>query len=361
VRCSDLDDRGLAIDFKDVRSAANEVLEELDHSVLNELEPFQIHNPSAENLARYIHHRMSSKINADMCRIWKVAVQETPGCSATYLEDVPRPPAETLARTHWEAPVESRRFSKPGVEAIDHEYAPDSSRVRRSVVCVSGGLDSAVTAAMAANESDELYFFHANYGQRTEQKEQECFNRLCDHFKVRNRFIADLRYLGDIGGSSLTDVNMPVETAELNRKTIPSTYVPFRNAQILAAAVGWAEALAADAVYVGAVAEDNSGYPDCQPEFFDAFQKATDRGTRPETQIQIRTPVIGLNKAEIIQRGEELKTPFELTWSCYKSEGPACGGCDSCALRLQAFKDAGIQDGIPYEKPPPPFLMEESK
>ena len=223
-------------------------------------------------------------------------------------------------------------------------------RVRRSVICLSGGMDSAVTAAIAAAESAELLGLHVNYGQRTQRRELECFHRLCDHFHVRSRLVADLDYLRQIGGSSLTDPGLPVERADLHRQAIPSSYVPFRNVHILSAAVSWGEIQGAQAVYIGAVADDSSGYPDCRPEFYRAFQQVVDVGTRPETGIRIVTPIIGWSKAEIVRRGMELATPFQLTWSCYRDERLACGECDSCALRLRGFQQAGVADPIPYKK-----------
>jgi len=210
-------------------------------------------------------------------------------------------------------------------------------------------MDSAVTAAEAARDSDALYFLHVNYGQRTEAKELACFQRLCDHFGARERLVAELPHLARIGGSSLVDTRIPVEPADLTRRRIPSSYVPFRNAQILSAAVSWAEALGAEAVYFGAVAEDGSGYPDCRPEFYRAFQELVRTGTRPETRIEVVTPVLHLRKSAIVRRGLELGTPFQFTWSCYCDSDAACGRCDSCALRLRGFREAGAADPIPYK------------
>ena len=218
------------------------------------------------------------------------------------------------------------------------------------IVCVSGGLDSAVTAAIANEECRRLSFLHVNYGQRTEKKELQCFFSICDYYNVRSRFVADISYLKSIGGSSLVDESIPVEKADLIRKEIPSSYVPFRNAHILSIAISWAEVLGTDAVYIGAVFEDSSGYPDCRPEFYNSFQKVVDIGTKPETKITIETPVISFSKAEIVRKGNELGAPFHLTWSCYKNEDVACGECDSCALRLRGFQQAGIEDPIIYKK-----------
>ncbi|HJR08583.1 MAG TPA: 7-cyano-7-deazaguanine synthase QueC [Pyrinomonadaceae bacterium] len=217
-----------------------------------------------------------------------------------------------------------------------------------AVCLVSGGMDSCVTAAIAGTEFDELAFLHVSYGQRTEAREGRAFEELAEHYKVTKRLVASLDYLARIGGSSLTDARIPVAVADLSAREIPTSYVPFRNAHLLSIAVSWAEVLGARAVYIGAVAEDSSGYPDCRPEFYAAFQQAIDTGTRPETRVEIRTPVIHLRKSEIVRRGLELGAPLALTWSCYQAEDRACGRCDSCALRLRAFKEAGAVDPIPY-------------
>ena len=220
---------------------------------------------------------------------------------------------------------------------------------RRLAVClVSGGMDSCVTAAIAHQENDELAFLHVSYGQRTEQREREAFEAIADHFDVALRLVISFDHLARIGGSSLTDSQIPVTAPDLKTRAIPSSYVPFRNAHLLATAVSWGEVLNASAIYIGAVAEDSSGYPDCRPEFYDAFQEAIDVGTKPETRITIRTPVIGMRKSEIVRRGLDLDAPLHLTWSCYQASDRACGNCDSCALRLRAFREAGAADPIPY-------------
>lgn len=217
-----------------------------------------------------------------------------------------------------------------------------------AICLVSGGMDSCVTAAIAHEENDELAFLHVSYGQRTEKREREAFEALADHFDVELRLVISLEHLAKIGGSSLTDNRIPVTTADLSAPGIPSSYVPFRNAHLLAAAVSWGEVINATAIYIGAVAEDSSGYPDCRPEFYDAFQNVLDLGTKPETRITIETPVIAMRKSEIVQKGIELGAPLRLTWSCYKESELACGNCDSCALRLRAFREAGATDPIPY-------------
>lgn len=220
-----------------------------------------------------------------------------------------------------------------------------------AVIAVSGGMDSCVTAAIA-NMEYNLAFAHINYGQRTEKGELKAFNNIADHYRVENRLIIDYTHLAKIGGSSLTDKNIEVTKADLSNKEIPSSYVPFRNANILSACVSWAEVLNAAAVFIGAVYEDSSGYPDCRPDFFNAFEKMVDLGTRPETKIKIVTPIINLSKAEIVKKGIELDAPLHLTWSCYQNEEEACGVCDSCALRLRGFQQAGFDDPIKYKVKP---------
>lgn len=238
-------------------------------------------------------------------------------------------------------------------EVIDEPQAATdasfSTHPSSQAVClVSGGMDSCVTAAIARGENAELAFLHVSYGQRTEARERRAFAELADHFAVQKRLAVSIESLKAIGGSSLTDDNIPVTKANLTSRAIPTSYVPFRNAHLLAIATSWAETIGAQRIYIGAVAEDSSGYPDCRPEFYEAFQRAIDAGTRPETRIQIVTPVIHLSKSEIVQRGLELNAPLELTWSCYVSENRACGRCDSCALRLRAFQEAGTPDPISY-------------
>jgi 7-cyano-7-deazaguanine synthase len=230
----------------------------------------------------------------------------------------------------------------PGVKSVPRELA---------VVCVSGGMDSAVTAAIAARQH-RLAFLHANYGQRTETKELACFHRLADRWQAEARLIVDLTTLRSIGGSSLTDARIPVREGPPEPGVIPSSYVPFRNAHLLACATSWAEVLGARSIFVGAVGEDSSGYPDCRPEFYRAFAEAIRLGTRPETEVRIETPIIALNKGEIVRRGMELDVPFDLTWSCYQSEAEACGICESCRLRLRGFAAGGIADPLPYRDRP---------
>ena len=217
-----------------------------------------------------------------------------------------------------------------------------------AIVLVSGGMDSCVTAAIAREETDEIAFLHISYGQLTERRERKAFNDIADFYNVEKRLDVSIEYLAKIGGSSLTDQSIEVSQANLESKEIPTSYVPFRNANILAIATAWAEVLKANAIYIGAVAEDSSGYPDCRPEFYAAFEKAIETGTKPDTNIKIKTPIINLSKAEIIKKGLELNAPLHLSWSCYRSEDLACGTCDSCALRLRGFARAGEIDPIKY-------------
>jgi 7-cyano-7-deazaguanine synthase len=243
----------------------------------------------------------------------------------------------------------------PGDRDFVNDAEPEESASDESVadgtlaVClVSGGMDSCVTAAVAREEYEDLAFLHVSYGQRTQARERRAFGELADFYKVSRRLVVSLEHLARIGGSSLTDASIPVSEADLSSQAIPTSYVPFRNAHLLAAATSWAEVIGGTSVYIGAVAEDSSGYPDCRPEFYEAFQRAIDVGTRPETRVEIRTPVIRLRKSEIVRRGLELGAPLGLTWSCYRAEALACGTCDSCALRLRAFREAGVGDPIPY-------------
>ncbi len=217
-----------------------------------------------------------------------------------------------------------------------------------AIILVSGGMDSCVTAAIAKQKNDEIAFLHVSYGQRTERRERQAFNDIADFYAVEKRLDVSIEYLAKIGGSSLTDTSIEVTKADLESKEIPTSYVPFRNANILAIATSWAEVLEANRIYIGAVSEDSSGYPDCRPEFYAAFERTIDAGTKPETDIKIITPIIHLSKAEIVKKGLELNAPLELSWSCYRREDLACGTCDSCALRLRGFERAGAVDPIKY-------------
>ncbi|HET6648392.1 MAG TPA: 7-cyano-7-deazaguanine synthase QueC [Pyrinomonadaceae bacterium] len=228
------------------------------------------------------------------------------------------------------------------------DFGSEATESALAICLVSGGMDSCVTAAIAREENDELAFLHVSYGQRTELRERSAFEEIADFYQVRQRLAVSIEHLSKIGGSSLTDFKMPVTAADLARTDIPSSYIPFRNAHFLSIATSWAEVVKARRIYIGAVAEDSSGYPDCRPEFYAAFQQAIDTGTKPQTVIEIRTPIIALRKSEIVLRGQSLDAPLHLTWSCYQASERACGACDSCALRLRAFREAGVPDPIPY-------------
>ncbi len=229
----------------------------------------------------------------------------------------------------------------------------------KAIVLLSGGMDSCVTAAIACDQHgvQRVALLHASYGQRTQARELQSFHEIAKHYGIQHQLIAQLDYFRAIGGSALTDstVNVPENVLDLDshsKTDIPVTYVPFRNAHFLSIGVSWAEALGAEGLYIGAVAEDSSGYPDCRPEYYAAFQALIRQGTRPETKIEIVTPVIRMKKSEIIRRGLQLKAPLHLTWSCYQGEDLACGVCDSCRLRLRAFAEAGETDPIPYRPRP---------
>jgi 7-cyano-7-deazaguanine synthase len=229
----------------------------------------------------------------------------------------------------------------------------------KAVVLLSGGMDSCVCAAIAIQKhgAANVALLHAGYGQRTQRRERQAFESIADFYNVQHRLIVQLDHFRAIGGSALTDGNIAVPENQLPQAShdasaneIPVTYVPFRNAHFLSVAVSWAEVIGAHSIYIGAVAEDSSGYPDCRPEYYRIFQELIRVGTRPETQIEIVTPVIALRKSEIIRQGVELGAPLHLTWSCYQNEDAACGACDSCVLRLRAFAEAGARDPISYRR-----------
>ena len=216
----------------------------------------------------------------------------------------------------------------------------------RAVVLLSGGMDSAVCAALAARDFDAAAV-HVSYGQRTQERERQSFLAICQRLKIHDKLMIRNEALGLIGGSALTDESIAIPEAENVGHSIPVTYVPFRNAHFLAVAVSWAEVLGAEKVYIGAVEPDSSGYPDCRPAYYHAFNEVVKAGTK-EGKIEIVTPLIAMRKAEIVRLGLELGAPFDLTWSCYSREDRACGVCDSCVLRLRAFAAAGSSDPIPY-------------
>jgi 7-cyano-7-deazaguanine synthase len=218
----------------------------------------------------------------------------------------------------------------------------------RAVVLMSGGMDSCVTAAIA-DKSHEVCALHASYGQRTARREQQAFEAQADYFQVRERLVVHLDYFAAIGGSSLTDRSIAVPEGDLDSTEIPNTYVPFRNAHFLSIATSWAEVLGARKIFIGAVAEDSSGYPDCRPEYYDRMNALIAVGTRPGSGIRIETPLIHMRKHEIVRMGIEINAPLDRSWSCYRQDETACGTCDSCRLRLRAFQESGLEDPIEYD------------
>lgn len=220
----------------------------------------------------------------------------------------------------------------------------------KSIVLMSGGMDSLVCAGVAHAEGHELYFLHMDYGQKTSRRERKAFDDIADFYKIpsERRKVIDMNFLRQIGGSSLTDVSIDVKNYSGDSDVIPDSYVPFRNTIILSLAVSWAEVMEAKLLYIGANHEDSPGYPDCRPQFYEAFNRVIQEGTKAN-DIRVLTPVIHRKKKDIVLRGAALKVPFELSWSCYQSTTKACGKCDSCALRLRGFREAGMMDPIPYQ------------
>jgi len=216
-----------------------------------------------------------------------------------------------------------------------------------AVVLLSGGMDSCVAASIAA-QSHDLAFLHVGYGQRTEDRELRSFRDLAGHFSVGLRLEARAGHLGRIGGSALTDSRRDAIDARREGSSVPDTYVPFRNTHLLAIAVSWAEVIDARRIFIGAVEEDSSGYPDCREVYYEAFNRLLRVGTRPETDLDIATPLIHMSKGDIVREGMRLAAPLHLTWSCYVDSVAACGRCESCRLRLKGFREAGIDDPIPY-------------
>ena len=227
-------------------------------------------------------------------------------------------------------------------------YSSDNEGL--AIVLLSGGLDSCVTTAIA-NTKHTIALLHVGYSQRTQSREYKSFRAIANYYKVPEAriFSTKLDYLRKIGGSSLTDPDIPVDNDNTN-KLIPMSYVPFRNTHLLSIAVSWAEVIRAEEVYIGAVQQDSPDYPDCRAEYYDAFNRLVEVGTKPSTNIKVITPLLNLNKSEIVKKGIELKAPLHLTWSCYANNDMACGRCQSCALRLKAFDDAGVEDKISYMK-----------
>ena len=221
-----------------------------------------------------------------------------------------------------------------------------------AVILASGGMDSATAVYEAMDRGYEPYLLHTSYGQRTEDKEFECAEALAEEVDAADFLHIKTGHLAQIGASSLTDEDMDVSDADLESDEIPTSYVPFRNSNLLSMATSYAEATGSSALFIGAHSEDFSGYPDCRPAFFDAFQEVIDVGTKPETEIGLKAPFVEWSKTEIAERGLELDVPYEITWSCYRDNEPACGTCDACAFRLEAFRSAGARDPIEYAERP---------
>ncbi len=222
----------------------------------------------------------------------------------------------------------------------------------KAAVLVSGGMDSATAVYEAIDQGYTPYILHVSYGQQTVSKEYECAQALAETVAIDDFLHLQADHLATIGASSLTDDTMAVPDAEMDSETVPSTYVPFRNANLLSIAVSYAEGVECDAIFIGAHSEDFSGYPDCRPAFFEAFQHMIDVGTKPDTEIDLRAPFVEWSKTDIVERGIELGVPFDKTWSCYRDTAPACGTCDACAFRLQAFQQTGVRDPIDYAERP---------
>jgi 7-cyano-7-deazaguanine synthase len=242
--------------------------------------------------------------------------------------------------------VQSELFLKSPISSQDQQVAMANPTKSRAVVLLSGGMDSCVCAALAARDH-EAAAVHVSYGQRTEARERESFLAICRRLNIHDKLMVRNDALREIGGSALTDPTIAVPQSEPTSMGIPVTYVPFRNAHFLAVAVSWAEVLGAQKVYIGAVEPDSSGYPDCRPAYYRAFNEVVKAGTK-DGRIEVVTPLIAMRKADIVLLGLELGAPFDLTWSCYSREDRACGVCDSCVLRLRAFEAAGARDPIPY-------------
>ena len=229
---------------------------------------------------------------------------------------------------------------------MESHMAKEKKDSGKTIVLVSGGMDSCVTAAIAAERGGPLALLHVNYGQRTEARELASFKRLADFYAVKERLIADVRYLAAIGGSALTDAGIKIPTVAERTAGVQPTYVPFRNTHLIAIAVSWAEVIGATKIMIGIVEEDAAGYPDCRRSYLAAMNEVVRLGTRPETEIEVEAPLVGMTKTEIVRRGAELGAPFALTWSCYRQEDVPCGDCLSCELRRKAFAEAGVEDPI---------------
>lgn len=224
-----------------------------------------------------------------------------------------------------------------------------NKQIKKAVCVMSGGMDSTLAAYMMKNDGYEIIGVHFNYNQRTQTKELKCFNNICDALHVENRYVLDLDFFAQLGASALTDKNIDVPTTGIE-DGVPITYVPFRNGIFLSMSAAVAEKEFATAISIGVVEEDSSGYPDCRASYIKSMQESINLGTKDETNIEIKMPLVALKKSQIVQLAIDLEVPLELTWSCYKDEDEACGVCDSCRLRLNGFKQAGVKDPIKYAK-----------
>ncbi|MCD6173971.1 MAG: 7-cyano-7-deazaguanine synthase QueC [Sulfurimonas sp.] len=224
----------------------------------------------------------------------------------------------------------------------------NEKKIKKAICIMSGGMDSTLSAYMMKNDGYEVIALHFNYDQRTQTKELECFHKICNDLKVKEKYVLDLDFFKQLGASALTDKSIEVPTGGIE-DGVPITYVPFRNGIFLSMAAAIAEKEEAEVISIGVVEEDSSGYPDCRESYIKSMQESINLGTKDETNIIIHMPLVNLKKSQIVQKSLELKVPLELTWSCYKNESLACGVCDSCRLRLNGFKLAGVTDPIPYE------------
>lgn len=225
-----------------------------------------------------------------------------------------------------------------------------SQPLKKAIVLMSGGLDSLCVLATVIDQGYTPLLLHIEYGQRTKRREKKAFDQIGDYYNIprsHSKYLS-ASYLGQLGGSSLTDMDIPISKDELHDKHIPSSYVPFRNTHLIATAVSWAEVIKANKIFIGANEEDSPGYPDCRPAYYEAYNQLIKQGTK-DANITIETPIIKLSKKEIISQCLKLKAPIHLSWSCYASQNQACGQCASCQLRLQGFKELGISDPIPYQ------------
>ena len=219
---------------------------------------------------------------------------------------------------------------------------------KKAICILSGGMDSTLSSYIAKKDGFEIIAVHFNYGQRTQNRELKAFRDICDDLGILEKYEIDIPFFTQIGASALTDKNIDVPTEGV-KPGVPITYVPFRNGIFLSITAAIAEKEGATAMYIGVVQEDSSGYPDCTDSFISDMTKAINQGTKEETKIEILTPLVHLSKAQIVQEAVKLSVPLEHTWSCYKEEAEACGVCDSCRLRLNGFKLAGVTDPIKYK------------